>query len=108
MKVRIGDQRIVFRLNDDEKDELIAIGFKRVTLEFPLKTFYFVLKVDHESSSLVISESDNCIEIGIPMSYLKMWDEVNVGFNEAVNLSSGKQMNIIVEKDLKRSKRRSA
>ena len=104
MKVRLGDQRIVFRLNENEKKELIEKGEKGISLNLGDQSLKFTLILSSSIDSLRLVSDQKNVQILLPLNYMDSWDEQKIGFEENLTFSDGNVLTIIIEKDLKRSK----
>jgi len=106
MKVRLEDQRIVFRLNDEARTNLVHDKKIRTEVDFGNGALAFQLELSSAVSSLKMNFDKNEINVLMPENYIHLWDKIKVGFEEDVKLDNGKEVNLIIEKDLKRSKKR--
>lgn len=106
MKVRIADQRIVFRLNDTEREQLLKDGEISVRLTFLSTILKFTLLLNDKVDSLMLNYEQDNLLVNIPNAYMDKWNEVKIGFDETHTFPDGKAINIVIEKDLKRSKTR--
>lgn len=106
MKVRLEDQRIVFRLSEDDRESLMKN--KTITSSIVLESsiLSFTIELDKSIQSLSIEGKDGLTKVYMPESYMGKWDEVKVGFEEEMKYTNGNSLSLIIEKDLKRSKRR--
>jgi len=101
MKVRIEDQRIVYRLNETERDLLQENKSVSVKLSIGGEDIAYVLLLDKECKSLNYSYSKGIFTLHFPSAYLDRWESEKIGFEEKVD-----DLYLVVEKDLKRSKKR--
>ncbi len=108
MKVRLEDQRIVFRLDDESRLNLLQNRESKTTIDYGNGELAFYLLLDSSVSNLGISIDTNIVRVVMPENYMALWDNIKVGFEENIKLDNGKEINLIIEKDLKRSKKRSS
>lgn len=106
MKVRIDNDLLVFRLNDSERDDLKERGVVSVSIPLVNNELPFVLRTDEHINSITIDDKENEVSVAMPASFMDEWDEMKVGFEEKIEIRSDKVLKVIIEKDLKRSKRR--
>jgi hypothetical protein len=107
MKVRIADQRIVFRLNDDARNRLLVDKSIYSRLDFGNSRLTFQITLAKEGAKLQLHFEKNEVNVLIPEAYMDQWDAVKLGFEEVIVSPEGKEMTLIIEKDLKRTKRKS-
>lgn len=105
MKVRMEDQRIVFRLNDNDRESLLSNRSIESRINFELSSLSFRIELT-DNNSMFIESNDGITKVYMPESYMQKWDEVKVGFEEKIEFSKENILTLIIEKDLKRSKRR--
>ena len=106
MKVRLEDQRIVFRLNDESRANLKFQKDVKTIVDFGNGGLSFQIVLNSDVSSIGMTFNNNEVVVEMPESYMDVWDKVKIGFEEDVELANGKVINLIIEKDLKRSKKR--
>lgn len=105
MKVRLEDQRIVFRLSEKDRESLTINRSIESRINFESSSLAFAITLTNDSN-LAIENKERKIAVFMPESYMEKWDEVKVGFEEVLEYSDGTTLTLIIEKDLKRSKRR--
>lgn len=101
MKVRIEDQRIVFRLSDVERDILKDVGIIGVETSFGEDRLKYQLLLNEDVKTIGYSFNNGIFSLVFPLIYLERWEDEKIGFEEEIN-----GLKLIVEKDLKRSKKR--
>jgi hypothetical protein len=106
MKLRMDNQQIVFRLLEGEKEKLMADRELAIMIDLAHRSLHYKLRLDADIEAIAIAENNNDLVVSMPEKYMKVWDDVKVGFEEKIAFDSGKELEIIVEKDLKRSKHR--
>lgn len=106
MKVRIENQRLVFRLNEGEIENLLNNKTVGVSTDFINRSLRFRLNLKEDLDSLSIEDTPDEIIVSMPSEYMDNWGEKTVGFEDDVLLPNNKKLTLIIEKDLKRSKRR--
>jgi hypothetical protein len=106
MKLRIENDRLVFRLGEEEQHYLNKK--KELTLSAPLpgRSLVFILRLDSTTDAIEIIEEKEDIIVLMPQYYMDQWDDVKVGFEETISFSKDRSLTVIIEKDLKRSKKR--
>jgi hypothetical protein len=106
MKIRIENDLLVFRLSESEKEYLLKKGEISSLIPLYSSDLRFVLVLEKGIDSIALKNDDDGIQVSMPYNYINVWDEVKVGFEEMIAISPTKKLTIIIEKDLKRSKRR--
>ena len=106
MKVRLEDQRIVFRLNEEERKELLKTEFIDVKIDLGIEELIFSLTLSNNVNALTLDYSQGHTNILMPYSFMEEWDDVKVGFEDDLQFENGKTLRVLIEKDLKRSKKR--
>jgi hypothetical protein len=102
MKVRIQSNSIRFRLKENETEILISQGKLSEVLELGAdsdQTLSFTLQAA-KSEVIRASVETNNIVFYIPQHLVEYWVQNNeVGFNEDIDVSKGKKLKLLVEKD---------
>jgi hypothetical protein len=106
MKLRIENDRFIFRLGEEERTMLTKKRELSLSFSLPLRELDFTLKLDSTIDTIEMMEEANSIVVAMPQQYMDRWDEVRVGFEDEVFFSEDRSVRVIIEKDLKRSKKR--
>lgn len=106
MKLRIENDRLVFRLGEEERHYLNKKGELSLSVTLPGRILLFTLRLDSSTDAFEIIEEKENIIVLMPQLYMDQWDEVKVGFEEKIYFSEDSSLEVVVEKDLKRSKKR--
>jgi hypothetical protein len=100
MKIRIKGNFIRYRLTKSEVEAFSKTGIYKEMTEFDGNTFSYVLQAKEGINNLEANFSDNTITLLFPESYVENWRHSNkVGYSHTLVLSSGNQLNLLVEKD---------
>jgi cell division protein FtsL len=108
MKIRIENQEIRFRISEEEKAFLITGNMLSVHLVYGqgiLNSQSYSLLVSDDVNKIRLKISNGIFEIELPKSYIDDWIGKKVGFEEIIQITDSNDLKVIVEKDLKRSKR---
>jgi len=107
MKLRIENDRFIFRLGEEQKTMLTKKRSLSLSASLPKRALTFTLQLDATIDTIEMNEVDaNNIVITMPQQYMDRWDDVTVGFEDKIFFSQDRSVTVIVEKDLKRSKKR--
>jgi hypothetical protein len=106
MKVRIADQQIVFRLNEEEKNKFVQDRKIEVILNLRKKTLGYALELSSKLKAMNFKYKKGTLTILIPDFYMDKWDKLKVGFEETLQFGEDEEIELIVEKDLLRSKKK--
>lgn len=95
MKLRISNQSIRLRINQDDLRQLVETGVLSATLGNPtLGSFTYTLQAQ-ASSSIGLELNNNSIKVHVPQSHIDEWNETErVGFEQ---MASG--VRVLLEKD---------
>lgn len=105
MKVRIEDQQIVFRLSEEERLQFVQDRKMEVKLNLGKKSLAFVIALDGKKKAMNFKYKKNTFTVLIPDYYMDKWTKLKVGFEEVIELPNEEELELIVEKDLRRSKK---
>lgn len=105
MKVRIEDQRIVYRLSEMDRKRLLAGRVLEVSIIFGSSAMLFFLELDPIAMEMDFRWSGSEFKVSLPKLFVEDWPEKQVGYN-LTKKDNGTEFTVSVEKDLKRSKRR--
>lgn len=112
MKLRIKNDSLRLRLSHTEVDQFAADGAIEDRVTFGASSdqaLSYALEKDSTAHSLTASISNNRITISIPSRDADEWTSTKkVGFEIEQDLGEGRVLTIVVEKDFKRLKPRSA
>jgi hypothetical protein len=106
MKVRMENNKLVLRINESEMNALLEERTLHVSIDFPQEDLHFSLRLKEDINCLEVEDARNEIAVFMPTNYMDRWEEKMVGFEEIISLANNKSLTIIIEKDLKRSKKR--
>ncbi|MDC1221146.1 hypothetical protein N8Z47_00600 [Salibacteraceae bacterium] len=100
MKIRIKDNSVRLRLTQDEVKKFELSKEVKAHTSFINGTMLTYKLVWRNDEMFQAQFESNVIEIGVPMTAGKNWlDPTKVGMEERLNLSSGDELRILVEKD---------
>ena len=108
MKVRLENQEICFRVNEEEKALLIAGNMLYVYLSYgkgALNSHSYTIMVSNKVDRITLNIINGIFEVFFPEAYAKAWDDNKVGFEEIISIEDARELKIIVEIDLKRRKK---
>jgi aminoglycoside phosphotransferase len=100
MKIRIKGNSIRYRLTKTEVETFCKEGSYKETTDFGNSRFTYVLKAKKDATSLAASFENNTITLYLPDEERTTWATSDrVGYQSVVDLTSGKQLFLLVEKD---------
>lgn len=105
MKVRIEDQQIIFRLSEEERLQFMQDRRMEVSLNLGKKALTFAIVLDAKKKAMDFKYKKNTFSVLIPDYYMEKWTKLKVGFEEVIELPNEEELELIVEKDLRRSKK---
>ena len=108
MKVRLENQEICFRINEEEKALLISGNLLYVYLSYgkgALNSHSYTIMVSNKVDKITLNIINGIFEVFFPETYAKAWDDKKVGFQETISIEEAGDLKIIVEIDLKRRKK---
>jgi hypothetical protein len=108
MKIRIENQEIRFRISEAEKALLIDGNMLSVHLIYGqgiLNSQSYSLMVSNKVDRITLKTTNSIFEIELPESYLNQWVDKKVGFEENIQTPYVGELKVVIEKDLKRSKK---
>ncbi|RIV35305.1 hypothetical protein D2V08_08095 [Flagellimonas lutimaris] len=100
MKIRIKGNSIRFRLTQSEVQQLSEMGSVKETAEFGPNVFQYQVKLMSSVQNLQASYSNNTILMMVPEADGKKWfHNDTIGFEHEMELSTGKKLHLLLEKD---------
>ena len=100
MKIRIKGNSVRFRLTQTEVKTLSDTGSMTETTDFGRSTFGYQVKLTPHIKALTAEFFDNRIVLMVPEDDGKDWPlNDTVGFENNVELSTGEQLHLLLEKD---------
>jgi len=102
MTIRIKGNSIRYRLTRPEIKIFEAEGYLEERVEFGTTTFVYALQKSAIEKNLSAEFSQNKIILSLPESMADEWtNSERVGFSHQLNVSNGKTLSLLVEKDFK-------
>lgn len=102
MKLRIKGNSIRFRLTKPEVDYFGKEGYLEEKTEFGNNTFVYAMQSNQDAKELTAEFSDTKITLLIPSNLSDKWVNTNqVGLENEMEIGSGKQLFLLIEKDFK-------
>ena len=108
MKVRLENQEICFRINEEEKALLVKGNMLYVYLSYgkgALNSHSYTIMVSNKVDKITLNIINGIFEVFFPETYARAWDDKKVGFEEIITIEDARELKIIVEIDLKRRKK---
>lgn len=108
MKVRLENQEICFRINEEEKAILLEGNMLYVYLSYGKGAFNshsYTIMVSNRVENISLNIINGVFEVFFPEAYAKEWDDKKVGFEEIIKIEDARDLKIIVEIDLKKRKK---
>ncbi|WP_437397229.1 DUF7009 family protein [Flagellimonas lutimaris] len=100
MKIRIKGNSIRFRLTQSEVQQLSETGSVKETTIFGPNVFQYQVKLMSSVQNLQVSYYNDTILMMIPEADGKNWfHNDTIGFEHEVELSEGKKLHLLLEKD---------
>ena len=100
MKIRIRGNSVRFRLTKPEVEKLCTKGKIEETTSFPDKNFHYRVELSDQNEQLSASYAEDCITIHLPRSKAEGWESNDlVGYEYYLQLNSGEQLFLLLEKD---------
>ena len=100
MKIRIKGDFIRYRLTRTEVETFCKDGVHEETTDFGNAVFIYILKAKKGISALEADFKNNTITVYLPDEERATWATSDrVGYEGVMNLSNGKQLSLLVEKD---------
>lgn len=101
MKIRFDRQSIRLRLRRSDIDQLMALGFTEVSLEFPTGKLNFRLTTEDFHGIATASFQNGCVLVQASRDVVKNWaasEEVGIQAQVPVE-TNGRLLDILIEKD---------
>ena len=76
-----------------------------VGLNLGKKALTFAIVLDEKKKAMNFKYKKNTFSVFIPEYYMEKWTKLKVGFEEVIELPNEQELELIVEKDLRRSKK---
>lgn len=108
MKVRLENQEICFRINEEEKALLISGNMLYVYLSYgkgALNSHSYTIMVSNRVDTITLNIINGIFEVYFPKTYADDWNDKKIGFEEVISVEGARDLKIIVEIDLKRRKK---
>jgi hypothetical protein len=100
MKIRINGNSVRLRLTKSELAVFCRTGSVAQTIDFGSNSLTYSLEAKQGIENLEARYTANRITVYMPMEAKKKWyDSDQVGYSYTINLKSGNQLAILVEKD---------
>ena len=100
MKIRIRGNSVRFRLTKPDVEMLCAQGWVEETTAFPDRDFHYRVEISDQTVQLSGSYVEDRITIYLPRGKAEGWAINNlVGFEYYLQLNSGEQLFLLLEKD---------
>jgi len=108
MKIRLENQEIRFRINEEEKAILLEGNMLYVYLSYGKGAFNshsYTIMISNKVDKITLNIINGVFEVFFPETYAKAWDDKKVGFEEIIKIEDARDLKIIVEIDLKKRKK---
>ncbi len=102
MKLRINSNSIRLRLSKTEVATFGATGIINAETDFGTNSLYYVLKKENSVDAICANMTNNTITVFLPTRIADNWVNTDtISLEHKIDLTKGKQLFILVEKDFK-------